>query len=159
MNSVEKVSTYTLGGYSALSKGNALSEETIGKLEALGIDISSVKSEQEAKRLIKKAEEEQQKQNSSDNESGQETLFKRVKSLAEKAGVSVSENDDFEIIFSKLSSKIDDLKGDGYGSGYNVLQSEYETLKLQYNSEIKGGSSTLNALDILGQSNRMGIGL
>jgi len=159
MSSVENVSSYILGGYSISSKGNSLSEETLRKLEALGIDVASVKSETEAKKLIQQAEEEQEQQNSTGDTSKQETLFEKVKSLARKVGLNVSENEDFENVFSKISSKIEDLKGDGYGSGYNILQSEYEMLELQYNSEIKGGSSLLSALDILGQSNRMGIGL
>ena len=86
-------------------------------------------------------------------------MYDRVKSLARKLGLNVSQNEDFEKIFNKMSTKINNLKGDGYGSNYNVVKSEYETLKLQYNSEIKGGSSLLSALDILGQSNKLSIGL
>ena len=159
MSSIEAVSSYIPGGYSNLSKTNSLSEDILRKLEFYNIDVSSVKSESEAKRLIEKAEQEEAEKENNQNTSEQENFYTRLKSLARKIGITVNQNEDFESVFSKLSSKIDDLKGDGYGSGYNILKSEYEMLKLQYDSEIKGGSSLLSALDILGKSNRMNIGL
>lgn len=159
MSSTDAVSSLIIGGYSNISKGKSLSEETLKKLEKYGIDVTSVSSEAEAKKLIEKAEKEEAEKQSSKDNAQQESLYDRVKSLARKLGLNVSQNEDFEKIFNKMSAKIENLKGDGYGSNYNVVKSEYETLKLQYNSEIKGGSSLLSALDILGQSNKLSIGL
>ncbi len=154
MSTIDAVSSYSIkSNYSSSSSDNdTLSKDTIKKLEEYGIDPAGVSSETEAKKLIKEAEAEEEAKAAAQ----QDDLYSRVKDLADKLGIQVSKNDDFDSTFSKLSSKIDVLKGDGNGSDYNVIKSEYETLKLQYES---GSSSTMNALDLLGQSNRIGAGL
>ncbi len=158
MSSVEAVSSIIIGGYSNINN-KTLSKDTLDKLEKYGIDASSVSSEYEAKKLIEKAEKEKSAAEQEKNNSNQDDLYSRLKNLAQKIGITINQSENFETIFSKLSKKIDDLKGNGYGSNYNAVKSEYETLKLLYNTEIKGGSSLLSALDILGKTNKIGIGL
>ncbi len=157
MSAVDAVSSFIIGGYSNLNN-KSLSKDTLEKLEKYGIDASSVSSEHQAEKLIEKAEQENEN-NKQHNSSGRENIYSRLKNLAEKVGLGINQNEDFEKIFSRLSAKIDNLKGSGYNSDYNVIKSEYETLKLRYNSEIKGGASLLSALDILGMTNKTGIGL
>ncbi len=162
MASIYSISALGSSNNSSSSKTSNLSEETIRKLEALGIDVDSVSSETEAKKLI--AEEEAKKSSSVEGEenntmSEEETLFNEIKNLAQKLGITVSENDNIEDIFSKIESKLESLKENSYNSNINVFQSEYEMLKRQFENMNSGESSILSAMDMISMSNRAALGI
>ncbi|MCD7740336.1 MAG: hypothetical protein LUH11_03200 [Candidatus Gastranaerophilales bacterium] len=161
MSSINTISGFTSGTSSSSTKAVNLSEETIAKLLALGIDIESVSSETEAKKLIEQAEDEK-KGNSSDkdkNSKSDESLYDSLKSLANKIGITVSQNEDIEDIFDKISQKLDEFKENSYSTNYNVFQGEYEMLKLQFKNMNSPEASILSALDIMSQNNRAALGI
>ena len=76
---------------------NKLSEETKRKLQALGIDVTNVTSEAQAQMLITAAQSRQQVQKTDNSNkdttcSSELELITKAKTLANKMGVSVSQN-------------------------------------------------------------------
>ncbi|MCD7780089.1 MAG: hypothetical protein LUH05_05400 [Candidatus Gastranaerophilales bacterium] len=161
MSSINAISSYISGTSGSSTKTVNLSEETIGKLLALGIDIESVSSETEAKKLIEEAENEQggNTEGEDKDSSEGEALYDSLKSLANKIGITINQNENIESIFDKISEKLDEFKENSYNTNFNVFQSEYEMLKLQFKNMNSGESSILSALDMMSQSNRAALGI
>ncbi|HIS87914.1 TPA: hypothetical protein IAA87_00605 [Candidatus Avigastranaerophilus faecigallinarum] len=147
---------------SSINKKEELSEATKKKLKALNIDISSVTSETEAKRII--AEEEAKKSEKTDTKqaeagSQEEKLYNRIKNLARKIGIDVSKNENIEAIFTKIDEKLKALEENNNNSNINVLRSELEILENEFKNMTSGESSILSAMDLLSKSNRAGLGI
>lgn len=147
---------------SSINKKEELSEATKKKLKALNIDISSVTSETEAKRII--AEEEAKKSEKTDTKqaeagSQEEKLYNRIKNLARKIGIDVSKNENIETIFTKIDEKLKALEENNNNSNINVLRSELEILENEFKNMTSGESSILSAMDLLSKSNRAGLGI
>ena len=147
---------------SSINKKDELSAATKKKLEALNIDISSVSSETEAKRIIKEEEaKKSEKTDSTQIESGsqEEKLYNRIKNLARKIGIDVSKNENIETIFTKIDEKLNALEENSNNSNINVLRSELEILKNEFKNITTGESSILSAMDLLSQSTRAELGI
>lgn len=164
MSSVDAISSLIIGKTSSYSKKSGLSQETIRKLSALGIDISSVSSESDAKKIIE--EEEAKKSSDTDNESenkqntsDEEALLNDIKNLARKLGISINQNDKIDNIFDEISSNIDEMKNNSYNSNLNVFISEFDLLKTQFKNMYSGDSSLLSAMDMLSKTNRASFNL
>ena len=147
---------------SSINKKEELSEATKKKLKALNIDISSVTSETEAKRII--AEEEAKKSEKTDTKqaeagSQEEKLYNRIKNLARKIGIDVSKNENIAAIFTKIDEKLKALEENNNNSNINVLRSELEILENEFKNMTSGESSILSAMDLLSKSNRAGLGI
>ena len=147
---------------SSINKKEELSEATKKKLKALNIDISSVTSETEAKRII--AEEEAKKSEKTDTKqaeagSQEEKLYNRIKNLARKIGIDVSKNENIEAIFTKIDEKLKALEENNNNSNINVLRSELKILENEFKNMTTGESSILRAMDLLSKSNRAGLGI
>lgn len=147
---------------SSINKKEELSEATKKKLKALNIDVSSVTSETEAKRII--AEEEAKKSEKTDTKqaeagSQEEKLYNRIKNLARKIGIDVSKNENIESIFTKIDEKLKALEENNNNSNINVLRSELEILENEFKNMTSGESSILSAMDLLSKSNRAGLGI
>lgn len=147
---------------SSINKKEELSEATKKKLKALNIDISSVTSETEAKRII--AEEEAKKSEKTDTKqaeagSQEEKLYNRIKNLARKIGIDVSKNENIETIFTKIDEKLKALEENNNNSNINVLRSELEILENEFKNMTSGESSILSAMDLLSKTNRAGLGI
>ena len=147
---------------SSINKKEELSEATKKKLKALNIDVSSVTSETEAKRII--AEEEAKKSEKTDTKqaeagSQEEKLYNRIKNLARKIGIDVSKNENIEAIFTKIDEKLKALEENNNNSNINVLRSELEILENEFKNITTGESSLLSAMDLLSKSNRAGLGI
>lgn len=102
---------YALGAsYGAYSQ--KLTQATKSKLEALGIPYDPKISEEEAKKLIIKTqapEKEKQAHNESlfqQNNNNSNSLFERLKKLADKLGIQINENANFQEIISTIENKI-----------------------------------------------------
>ncbi len=147
---------------SSINKKDELSDSTKKKLKALNIDVSSVTSETEAKRII--AEEEAKKSEKTDLKeaeagSQEEKLYNRIKNLARKIGIDVSKNENIETIFTKIDEKLKALEENNNNSNINVLRSELEILENEFKNMTSGESSILSAMDLLSKSNRAGLGI
>ncbi len=148
---------------SSINKKDELSASTKKKLEALNIDISSVSSETEAKRIIKEEEAKKSEKTEvivvSTSGSQEEKLFERIKNLARKLGINVSKNENIETIFTKIDEKLNALEENSNNSNINVLRSELEILKNEFKNITTGESSILSAMDLLSQSTRAELGI
>lgn len=149
---------------SSINKKDELSDSTKKKLKALGIDVSGVSSESEAKKII--AEEEAKKSEKADGTSKdksktqEESLYIRIKNLARKLGINVSENENISNIFGKIEDKLEAIeKNNSNNSNINVLRSEFEMLEQEFKNITTGESSLLSAMDMLSQSNRLALGI
>ncbi len=147
---------------SSINKKEELSEATKKKLKALNIDVSSVTSETEAKRII--AEEEAKKSEKTDTKqaeagSQEEKLYNRIKNLARKIGIDVSKNENIETIFTKIDEKLKALEENNNNSNINVLRSELEILENEFKNITTGESSLLSAMDLLSKTNRADLGI
>ena len=147
---------------SSINKKEELSEATKKKLKALNIDVSSVTSETEAKRII--AEEEAKKSEKTKTKqaeagSQEEKLYNRIKNLAGKIGIDVSKNENIEAIFTKIDEKLKALEENNNNSNINVLRSELEILENEFKNITTGESSLLSAMDLLSKTNRADLGI
>ena len=109
IDAISGISSYNTSAVSAVSmKNGGLSEETIKKLKALGIDPTKVKSESEAQALIAKAQNGQKSQSIAQINIPQEStvdvykLKTDIKDLSKKVGVDVSSSKTFEEAVNKL---------------------------------------------------------
>lgn len=120
MNSANSVSA---SGSSAAP----LSEATKKKLEALGIDTTKIKTENEGQLKLKEAQSGQashavkQRQQKSNGGSETQALTEQAKALAAQVGVSISSKDELPDILVKISDKLSDM----------VVQSAKDPQKLQ----------------------------
>ena len=147
---------------SSINKKEELSEATKKKLKALNIDVSSVTSETEAKRII--AEEEAKKSEKTDTKqaeagSQEEKLYNRIKNLARKIGIDVSKKENIETLFTKIDEKLKALEENNNNSNINVLRSELEILENEFKNITTGESSLLSAMDLLSKTNRADLGI
>lgn len=141
-----------------------LSESTIAKLKALGINPEEVSSETEAKKII--AEEEAKKKaektdnlNETKSTSQEEKLYERIKNLAQKIGINVNQNENINSIFSRIEAKFSEIKENSYNSNFNILKSEFEMIQQQFKDITSGESSILSAMDMISQNNRSTLGI
>lgn len=158
MPSINSITNLMSGSASTNKAG--LSQKTIQKLLELGIDINSVSSETEAKRLIAQEEAKRSAENNDKNENkkkdytAEEQLVIDLKNLARKLGLTASENEDITDILKKISDRLEQLNENNSNNNLNVFESELDMLKNQFKNITSGESSILSAMDILAQNNR-----
>ena len=159
----------SLGGY-CISGVSTLSESTKRKLQALGIDPSSVTSEAQAQSLINAAQTRQQVQkannesNSKNTCSSEAELISRAKSLASKLGVSVSNNSPLTEILGSISSKINSLSNQSSTEGYNIqklqqFQAELYSIQNEYSTVKQSQNSMYTAMNLTANMNKFSLGL
>lgn len=141
-----------------------LSESTISKLRALGINPEEVSSETEAKKIIaeeeaKKKAEKADNSNETKSTSQEEKLYERIKNLAQKIGINVNQNENINSIFSRIEAKFSEIKENSYNSNFNILKSEFEMIQQQFKDITSGESSILSAMDMISQNNRSTLGI
>lgn len=157
---INNVSSISYFGVSQ-SAPNGLSEETKRKLQALGIDPTTVSSETEAQALIASAKQkiEQTKNESSSQNtccSSECELISRAKHLAEKIGLQTSNNDSLRNLIDKISTKITALAGwtkedsnlqekvDSYTNELTSIENEYSQINNNQNSLLTAMNLTAN---------------
>lgn len=144
-------------------KGEELSTTTKMRLEALGIDPSSVTSEAQAQILIAQAEAAQSQNNSGQQQGGnssEQELLSEAKSLAQSVGVSVSTQDSAEDIIVKISEKLEVMAKDPTQSkqveGY---QAQLESLAQRADVIVNTQQNIFNTMDMISLSNKLILGL
>ncbi len=162
ISSIGNAQSMALSSY----KIDELSTSTKMKLEALGIDPSSVTSEAQAQQLIKQAEATKHQQNSQQQQQGgnssEQQLISEAKELAAKVGVTVSTDDTLDDITGNIADKIQAMMDTGDPSKIKTAQ-EYQTQLARISDEADSITNTqqniFNAMDMISVSNKYALGL
>lgn len=145
-------------------KGDELSVSTKMRLEALGIDPSSVRTEAQAQILIAQAEAALSQNNSGRQQQGgnssREQLVADAKNLAQKVGAQISDQDTLSDMIEKISDKIQTIavnpsnfeKVQGY-------QAELKDLAARADVMVKLRENVFDRMDMVSVSNRLILGL
>jgi len=163
MSSINSISNQTALAYSvSCNKSEELSTTTKMKLEALGIDPSSVTSEAQAQVLITQAEAAQKESNSGKEggNSSQQELISEAKTLAAEVGAAVSNQDSLENILNKISDKIGTMgKDPSNAQRVQKFQSELTSLAQRADVIISTQQNIFNTMDMISVSNKLILGL
>ncbi len=162
--SVNSISSFSGQTQTTTSK---LSEATKQKLQALGIDPTSVTSEAQAQTLITAAQSRRQVQktnnenNSKNTCSSESELISRAKSLAAQMGVSVSSTESLSDILSKLTSRISAMSGQKNANVKDLqkFQAEISSIQSEYSTVQSNEDSMYTALNYTANMNKFALGL
>ena len=137
ISSVSTSTASTATTQSAKKEESTLSDATKKKLEALGIDPSSVTSESEAQQKIKEAQAAQAAQNAQPAaDTSMKTVEDNAKSLASKLDISLEQDAKIDDIMDAISAKITEKKEEAGNDPVKKLvadnyQAEYDSLQIQ----------------------------
>ena len=161
MTSIYSMTQLSLVNSSASTESSNLSETTINKLKALGIDVSTISSESEAKKAIAEAEEnnEADDKGTEQDSTDEEKLYNDIKNLARRLGISADENTNIEDTLNKISTKLEEIEDNSNNANLNIFQSELESLELRFKNLYSGESSILSAMDLMAENNRAALGI
>ena len=115
MSSIESCGHIQSLALSTYGQGDILKPSTRLRLEALGIDPSTVTSETQAQILIAQAEaaknhENSDQQNNRGGNSSQQELISKTKKLASEIGVNIFKKDSLEKMIEKVSHELNLLE-------------------------------------------------
>ena len=165
MSSISSISSAQAASVSTY-KSDELSSSTKLKLEALGIDPTTVTSEAQAQSLIAQAEATKHQQNSGQQQGGgnssEQGLLSEAKSLASAVGVSVSSNDSLDDIIDNISAEIQVMLNSGDQSKISAAQgyqSQLASLSDRVDSVQSTQQNIFNAMDMVSISNKYALGL
>jgi CRISPR/Cas system CSM-associated protein Csm2 small subunit len=157
---VSGISPISINTVAFMHSSPILSQKTIGQLKELGISVSSVKSEAEARRIIEKKTQEKeiaQKSLQSNDQLGK--IYQRIKNLALKIDVSVSSGEKIETMLSKIRERIALFEENNNDSNISALRAEYDSIKYTYETLTSTRSDVFTGLDIMGSTNRAIMGI
>ena len=165
-SSISSLSSAQAGAVSTY-QNNTLSAATKQKLEALGIDPSSVTSEAQAQALISQAEATQHQQNANSEHNGggnssEQELMSEAKSLATTVGASVSSDDTLDDIISNIDTKIQAMLNSGDENQFKLAQgyqSQLASLSERADTVTSTQNNIFNAMDMVSVSNKYALGL
>lgn len=165
MTSISSINSLQAGAISTY-KTEELSSTTKLKLEALGIDPSTVTTEAQAQALIAQAEAAKQQNNAGQQQQGgnssEQELLSEAKNLATEVGVTVSSNDSLDDIVDNISKEIQVMLNSGDQSKISSAQS-YQTQLASISGRAEAIQSTqqniFNAMDMISVSNKYALGL
>ena len=167
MTSISAISSSISSSYITQSS-DTLSEETKAKLTALGIDPSTVSSESEAQSIIAQAEAaaqiEEQSGEQASSSSSEQDLISKAQELADKVGVSLSQNDSLDEMCGKISAKIESLTEQcgTDAAKLSTLQGysqELANINAQYAQVQTNQQNMFAAMNMLSVSNKYALGL
>lgn len=165
MTSITNMSSIQSAGVSTY-KQEELSSSTKLKLEALGIDATSVTSEVQAQTLIAQVEAAKQQNNAGQQQQGgnssEQELLTEAKNLARQVGVTVSSKDSLDDIIDNISKELQVMLNSGDKSKASTAQSYQAQL-----ASISGRAETIqstqqnifNTMNMISISNRYILGL
>ena len=163
MSSISSISSAQAASMSTY-KCEELSSSTKLKLEALGIDPTTVTSQ--AQSLIAQAEATKQQQNSGQQQGGgnssEQELLSEAKTLASAVGVSVSSNDSLDDIIDNISDQIQVMLDSGDQSKISAAQgyqAQLASLSDRVDSVQNTQQNIFNAMDMISLSNKYALGL
>lgn len=165
MTSISSINSLQAGAISTY-KTEELSSTTKLKLEALGIDPSTVTTEAQAQTLIAQAEAAKQQNNAGQQQQGgnssEQELLSEAKNLATEVGVTVSSNDSLDDIVDNISKEIQVMLNSGDQSKISSAQS-YQAQLASISGRAEVIQSTqqniFNAMDMISVSNKYALGL
>ncbi|MFQ8626285.1 MAG: hypothetical protein ACLSA2_07375 [Candidatus Gastranaerophilaceae bacterium] len=165
-SSISSLSSAQAGAVSTY-QNNTLSAATKQKLEALGIDPSSVTSEAQAQALISQAEATQHQQNANSENNGggnssEQELMSEAKSLATAVGASVSSDDTLDDIISNIDTKIQAMLNSGDENQFKLAQgyqSQLASLSERADTVTSTQNNIFNAMNMVSVSNKYALGL
>lgn len=165
MTSISSINSLQAGAISTY-KTEELSSTTKLKLEALGIDPSTVTTEAQAQTLIAQAEAAKQQNNAGQQQQGgnssEQELLSEAKNLATEVGVTVSSNDSLDDIVDNISKEIQVMLNSGDQSKISSAQS-YQAQLTSISGRAEAIQSTqqniFNAMDMISVSNKYALGL
>lgn len=166
MTSISSVSNMQTAAISSYKTETELSSSTKLKLEALGIDPSTVTSEAQAQTLIAQAEAAKHQNNAGQQQQGgnssEQELLSEAKNLASQIGVTVSSNDSLDTIIDNISKEIQVMLNSGDKSKMATAQG-FQTLLASISGRAESIQSTqqniFNAMDMISVSNKYALGL
>ncbi len=158
MTSISSINSLQAGAISTY-KTEELSSTTKLKLEALGIDPSTVTTEAQAQTLIAQAEAAKQQNNAGQQQQGgnssEQELLSEAKNLATEVGVTVSSNDSLDDIVDNISKEIQVMLNSGDQSKISSAQS-YQAQLASISGRAEAIQSTqqniFNAMDMISVS-------
>ena len=157
MSSISSISSAQAASVSTY-KCDELSSLTKLKLEALGIDPTTVTSEAQAQSLIAQAEATKHQNNSGQQGGGnssEQELLSEAKTLASAVGVSVSSNDSLDDIIDNISAEIQVMLNSGDQSKISAAQGYQDRVDSVQNTQ----QNIFNAMDMISLSNKYALGL
>ena len=146
-------------------KCEELSTSTKQRLEALGIDPSTVTSEAQAQILIAQAEAAKQQNNSGQQQGGNSSereLLSEAKNLASTVGVTVSSNDTLEDIVDNISKELQVMLNSNDKSKISAAQgyqTQLASISARADSIQNIQQNIFNAMDMISVSNKYALGL
>lgn len=166
MTSISSVSNMQTAVISSYKTETELSSSTKLKLEALGIDPSTVTSEAQAQTLIAQAEAAKHQNNAGQQQQGgnssEQELLSEAKNLASQVGVTVSSNDSLDTIIDNISKEIQVMLNSGDKSKMATAQG-FQTQLASISGRAESIQSTqqniFNAMDMISVSNKYALGL
>ena len=165
MTSISSINSLQAGAISTY-KTEELSSTTKLKLEALGIDPSTVTTEAQAQTLIAQAEAAKQQNNAGQQQQGgnssEQELLTEAKSLASQVGVTVSSNDSLDTIVDNISKEIQVMLNSGDKSKVSIAQS-FQAQLASISERAETIQSTqqniFNVMNMISVSNKYALGL
>lgn len=161
INSISHIPLFTVTS----GNGQGLSETTIMRLLALGIDPETVEAETQAQVLIAQAEaaknssEQQQKQEHGGNLS-EHNLMSEIKTLAQTVGVSVNDHESTDSALNKISIKIDEMAKDHFHKDkVQDYKAQLENLTQRVAKKDKAENNIFNTMNMVSISNKLILGL
>ena len=166
MTSISSVSNMQTAAISSYKTETELISSTKLKLEALGIDPSTVTSEAQAQTLIAQAEAAKHQNNAGQQQQGgnssEQELLSEAKNLASQVGVTVSSNDSLDTIIDNISKEIQVMLNSGDKSKMATAQG-FQTQLASISGRAESIQSTqqniFNAMDMISVSNKYALGL
>lgn len=166
MTSISSVSNMQTAAISSYKTETELSSSTKLKLEALGIDPSTVTSEAQAQTLIAQAEAAKHQNNAGQQQQGgnssEQELLSEAKNLASQVGVTVSSNDSLDTIIDNISKEIQVMLNSCDKSKMATAQG-FQTQLASISGRAESIQSTqqniFNAMDMISVSNKYALGL
>lgn len=166
MTSISSINSTQSAAVSTYKTQEELSSSTKLKLEALGIDPTTVTSEAQAQTLIAQAEATKQQQNAGQQQGGgnssEQELLSEAKSLASKVGVTVSSNDTLDDIIDNISAQLQVMLNSGDQSKISQaqsLQTQLANISDRADSIQSTQQNIFNAMDMVSISNKYALGL
>lgn len=163
----------TINGISSVNSSgicanqSKISDSTKRKLQALGIDPTTVTSEAQAQTLINAAQARQQIQKTSNESNSKNTcsseseLISKAKSLASQMGVSVSSTESLSDILSKLTARISSMSGEKNANVKELqkFQAEISSIQSEYSTVQNNENSMYSAMNYAANMNKYALGL
>lgn len=165
MSSLSVNSVQNTSFTSSTSFSQKLTDATKKKLEYLGVDAGSIKTEAQGQTELKIAIQKEMQKAQAANHGGSEAMIKaQAKDLAYQVGASVSSNQKVGDILTKVSSKITELK-QAAGTDETKLskvyqyQSEYDAIASSYSNMKTARNQIATGMDGLANYNKILLGL